>query len=76
MEEKKEKKAKINVLRGNIIEYVTTPNRKGVSKMLDELANTIAEISTDIAIKATTDQFVARIKAAATEGAAQAKGDK
>ena len=73
MEEKKEK---IQRLSESILNYAPHSKREDLANLLSESHNLIAEIATDIAIKATTDQFILKIKEAATEGAAMQKENK
>ena len=67
------KRNQVNAMRESILTLVSPANREDASKKIEELSNAIAMTATDIAIKATTDQFVIKIKEAAQAGQKQAE---
>ena len=73
-EELKERRVQIQAAREHILGYVTHANREEVAKSIDNLSTLVAMTATDIAIKATSDSFIAKIKEAAEQGSAIAEG--
>jgi len=64
-------RAKVLELREKIMTLIPPANRADGMKAIEQLSNVIAMTATDIAIKATTEQFVSKIKDAAEAGKAQ-----
>ena len=73
MEDLQERAKQVQEMKIDIISMIPPAGREEALKRLDKLLTTTAMVATDIAIKATTDQFVAKIKEAAEEGKAQAE---
>ena len=73
MEDLQARAKQVQEMKIDIISMIPPAGREEALKRLDKLLTTTAMIATDIAIKATTDQFVAKIKEAAEEGKAQAE---
>ena len=70
-EELKERRVQVQAAREHIINLVSPAHREEAAKSVDKLSSLVAMTATDIAIKATTDAFVSKIKEAAEEGSAQ-----
>ena len=73
MEDLQARAKQVQEMKIDIISMIPPAGREEALKRLDKLLTTTAMVATDIAIKATTDQFVAKIKEAAEEGKAQAE---
>ncbi len=68
-----ERRAQVLALREKIMTLIPPANRADGMKAIEQLSQVVAMTATDIAIKAATEQFVAKIKEAAEAGKAQAE---
>ena len=73
-EELRQRREKIQAMREHILNLIPHASRESANKSLDELSTVVAMTATDIAIKATSDTFVTKIKEAAEEGKVIASG--
>jgi len=68
------KKLRIETLRHNILQLVKEEDKDMAKDTLDKISTIIAMVATDIAIAATTEQWVKHVKQAAEEIKETAEG--